>query len=47
MDSPTVYDADGSVYTVTRQEAANLVASGRGYMWNATRTAVIHRSLVR
>lgn len=47
MDSPTVYDADGSVYTVTRQEAANLVASGRGYMWNATRTAVIHRSQVR
>ena len=47
MDSPTVYDADGSVYTVTRQEAENLVASGRGYMWNATKTAVIHRSQVR
>jgi hypothetical protein len=47
MDSPTVYDADGSVYTVTRQEAANLVASGRGYMYNATRTAVIHKSQVR
>lgn len=47
MDSPTVYDADGSVYTVTRQEAAQLVASGRGYMYNATKTAVIHRSQVR
>ena len=44
---PTVYDADGTVYTVSAQEAANLVASGRGYMWNATHTAVIHRSQVR
>jgi hypothetical protein len=46
METPTVYDADGSVYTVSRQEAANLVASGRAYQWNATRTAVIHRSQI-
>ena len=47
MQNPTVYDADGTTRTVSLREAAELVASGAGYMWNATHTAVIHRSQVR
>jgi hypothetical protein len=45
MQSPTVYEADGSARTVTAREGAQLVNSG-SYQWNATRTAVIHKSRV-
>ena len=46
MQHPTVYTVDGSSYETTPQQAAMLVAT-REYMWNATHTAVIHRSQVR
>ena len=45
MQSPTVYEADGSARTVTAREGAQLVNSG-SYQYNATRTAVIHKSRV-